>query len=789
MAQRDKFYGDVIVLGSISGSSITGSLFGTASFASTASYVNPLSQNVVITGSASNSLLVKGSGTTSATNTLLVQNSNASASLQVRDDRSTLFVGSNGVASGNETGTYIDPNGTLRIQRSINGATYGLRIWNGAGWSGHNAIEALSYQYPIYGAQGSNGSEQASPLNAGAAIHGKGGVGVYGTGVTPSGDTGSIGVLGTTLFVNSAANTVLYDRLAAAHIIGLGVSVSGSALKVHNSANQPILVGLDNRNVGINTGTPQYNLDVNGITRSTKVATGIMYNETSDANTPRRISLFGVGGVAGGLTPSAIRIVTPGRGNNHMLKYIIDIYSYSSKMFTVEIGGYDNGGSWSDRFAKCTDSSILCRVGNSASGEAVLYIGDYTQSWGTYGPAVVIREVQIYGWQGNINTNSDLYKDPANYSYSLVTGSGTDTIRATFTNTGYDTLNTITTTGNTTTNSITVGGLTSTGSFNISGSSRFVGNVTITGSLTATSITGSFTGSYTGSLFGTSSFASTASYVNPLSQTVALTGSLQIKGTDTSQSTKVFHVQTGDGTSIMDFRNNTYAFFGCGQGGGSASGFIFRYTDTNYTQFVGYNYGGGSGAYKPILLDTDVGGRNKGIFVNYDTTVNTPPASTEFAVRGQGATSATFTAKFQNSGLNDVLTIRDDGNVRVTGSLTVTGSINSTSDITAANNITARVNLKSMYQAGDEGGEIFLNVPATNTTINNGVNIDVYQDKLRIWEDGGANRGYYLDMTAGASGVGTNLKPAGYTGTVTILGNPPGSQNLNFTDGILISVT
>lgn len=94
-----------------------------------------------------------------------------------------------------------------------------------------------------------------------------------------------------------------------------------------------------------------------------------------------------------------------------------------------------------------------------------------------------------------------------------------------------------------------------------------------------------------------------------------------------------------------------------------------------------------------------------------------------------------------------------------------------------------------MYQAGDEGGEIFLNAPATNTTINLGVTIDVNQDKVRIFENGGVNRGFYLDIPSGAPGVGTNLKPTGFTGTVTILGNPPGQQNLNYTDGILISVT
>ena len=129
------------------------------------------------------------------------------------------------------------------------------------------------------------------------------------------------------------------------------------------------------------------------------------------------------------------------------------------------------------------------------------------------------------------------------------------------------------------------------------------------------------------------------------------------------------------------------------------------------------------------------------------------------------------------------------GVARITGSLLVSGSITATDTITSGLDVTANRNLKSMYQAGDEGGELFFNAPATSTTISNGVNIDVYQDKLRFWEDGGANRGFYLDIPSGAPGVGTNLKPTGFTGTVTIMGNPPGQQNLNYTDGILITVT
>jgi hypothetical protein len=174
-------------------------------------------------------LMVKGSGTTSASTTLRVENTNASASLVVRDDGSTLFVGSNGT-----TGTWIDDTGSLTIYRSTFGTTYGLRVYNGAGWGGHNAIQALAYQYPIYGAQGANGVEQASPLNAGAGVYGQGGVGVYGKGVTPAGDTGSIGVMATSLYVQPTGNTALYNRSASMHIIG--TSLFSGSLTVTGSA-------------------------------------------------------------------------------------------------------------------------------------------------------------------------------------------------------------------------------------------------------------------------------------------------------------------------------------------------------------------------------------------------------------------------------------------------------------------------------------------------------------------------------------------------------------------------
>ena len=62
---------------------------------------------------------------------------------------------------------------------------------------------------------------------------------------------------------------------------------------------------------------------------------------------------------------------------------------------------------------------------------------------------------------------------------------------------------------------------------------------------------------------------------------------------------------------------------------------------------------------------------------------------------------------------------------------------------------------------GDEGGQINLAKAVTNTTLVTGVNIDVYQNKLRIWESGGTNRGGYFDISGLSASVGTNLAAGG----------------------------
>jgi hypothetical protein len=94
-------------------------------------------------------------------------------------------------------------------------------------------------------------------------------------------------------------------------------------------------------------------------------------------------------------------------------------------------------------------------------------------------------------------------------------------------------------------------------------------------------------------------------------------------------------------------------------------------------------------------------------------------------------------------------------NFRVKNGLDVGGNTVITGDA----NVTGKLSITA--SAGDEGGEIFLSNAATNTTITNGVTIDIYKDRLRFFEQGGTARGFYVDITTGGSAASTNLVGGG----------------------------
>jgi hypothetical protein len=65
--------------------------------------------------------------------------------------------------------------------------------------------------------------------------------------------------------------------------------------------------------------------------------------------------------------------------------------------------------------------------------------------------------------------------------------------------------------------------------------------------------------------------------------------------------------------------------------------------------------------------------------------------------------------------------------------------------------------VQSTFTAGDEGGEFFLNKASTNTTLETGVTIDIWQNRLRFFEQGASARGYYLDISEGSNSVDRNI--------------------------------
>ncbi len=107
---------------------------------------------------------------------------------------------------------------------------------------------------------------------------------------------------------------------------------------------------------------------------------------------------------------------------------------------------------------------------------------------------------------------------------------------------------------------------------------------------------------------------------------------------------------------------------------------------------------------------------------------------------------ANTSSLYLTSGSN--LYVQNNGLVEITGSLRVSGSTISLSTST----------LQVGTGSGDEGGEILLAKSITNNSLTgSGITIDSYQNRLRIFEQGGDARGVYIDLTKTPGGVSGEL--------------------------------
>lgn len=141
--------------------------------------------------------------------------------------------------------------------------------------------------------------------------------------------------------------------------------------------------------------------------------------------------------------------------------------------------------------------------------------------------------------------------------------------------------------------------------------------------------------------------------------------------------------------------------------------------------------------------------------------------------KGSALTFTEVDNNFTNLNTDKIQNIVEDttpqlgGNLDVNGNSIVStsnGDINLTPDGTGKVVTTKTLNaniLASTQSSGDEGGQLELALASTNNSLSGSVAIDINQNKLRIFETGGSNRGAYIDLSTASTGVGSDLLAGG----------------------------
>jgi hypothetical protein len=110
---------------------------------------------------------------------------------------------------------------------------------------------------------------------------------------------------------------------------------------------------------------------------------------------------------------------------------------------------------------------------------------------------------------------------------------------------------------------------------------------------------------------------------------------------------------------------------------------------------------------------------------------------------GNGIFAAAPSLNYGDSNVATLLGSFGSNNVSTTGNIT--------SDSLSGSNLFVT------YSSGDEGGQISLAQAANSTLDGNTVTVDIYQNRFRIFEQGGNARGVYIDLLQSASSSTTLL--------------------------------
>lgn len=306
---------------------------------------------------------------------------------------------------------------------------------------------------------------------------------------------------------------------------------------------------------------------------------------------------------------------------------------------------------------------------------------------------------------------------------------------------------------------------------------RFTGSVLISGSLiTNTPITGSsITGSFTGSLSGIASQASTllvttSSVSQDYSLAFAPSGADGYVQFYTDGGKDVLY---NPSTNILQARNIVALNSISGSLTGSLTGTASYATQAITASFVttaqtaSYVVTAQTASYvlNAISASRTISASRadsaatasyvlNAVSASYWSGSVTNAATASYVVTAQTASyvlNAVSASRAVSASQADSATTASSVNILVQD-VTITGSL------LATGTLTANGNLISANSSGDEGGEILLSKPQTNNTLTgSGVTIDVYQNRLRFFEQGGAARGAYIDISTLGAGASTNL--------------------------------
>lgn len=102
------------------------------------------------------------------------------------------------------------------------------------------------------------------------------------------------------------------------------------------------------------------------------------------------------------------------------------------------------------------------------------------------------------------------------------------------------------------------------------------------------------------------------------------------------------------------------------------------------------------------------------------------------------------------------VTLTNNSGESATPTVAIGQAVGTASNVQFAN-VTATGLLTVGSTSGSEGGEIQFLPASTGNTLSGNITMDIYQNKLRIFEAGGNNRGVYINLADANAGVGTNL--------------------------------